>query len=130
MLHTPESAAQPVRSIAEGDLVVSAGAVHIKSRQHPRAYSRWLGAFRLNLYCSIPLQVVYEGYDNMKAVRVAASGNYNNKYGTFPHKVRRERNACCAVLICRWPAHATGCWLCLCLCLYVGQRWCPGNASS
>ncbi|KAI7845297.1 hypothetical protein COHA_001140 [Chlorella ohadii] len=51
MLHTPESAAQPVRSIAEGDLVV-----------------------------------VYEGYDNMKAVRVAANGNYNNKYGTFPHK--------------------------------------------
>ena len=22
----------------------------------------------------------------MKAVRVAANGNYNNRYGTFPHK--------------------------------------------
>ena len=30
--------------------------------------------------------MVYEGYDNMKAVRVSAKSHYNNKYGTFPHQ--------------------------------------------
>ena len=33
--------------------------------------------------------MVYEGYDNMKAVRVAAKAQYNNKYGTFPHQASR-----------------------------------------
>ena len=52
MLHTAESAANPCRPIADGDLVI-----------------------------------VYEGFDSMKAVRVSANGNYNNKYGSFAHKV-------------------------------------------
>ncbi|PSC73714.1 tRNA (adenine(58)-N(1))-methyltransferase catalytic subunit trmt61a [Micractinium conductrix] len=32
------------------------------------------------------LVVVYEGFDSMKSVRVAADGQYNNKYGSFVHK--------------------------------------------
>ena len=52
MLHTAESAAQPERGIAEGDLVV-----------------------------------VYEGFDSMKAVRVTARGQFQNKFGCFDHKV-------------------------------------------
>lgn len=52
MLHKAESAANPCRPIADGDLVI-----------------------------------VYEGFDSMKAVRVSANGNYNNKYGSFAHKV-------------------------------------------
>jgi tRNA (adenine57-N1/adenine58-N1)-methyltransferase len=52
MLHTAESAAQPERAIAEGDLVV-----------------------------------VYEGFESMKAVRVAARAQFQNKFGCFDHKV-------------------------------------------
>ena len=52
MLHTAESAAQPERAIAEGDLVV-----------------------------------VYEGFESMKAVRVAARAQFQNKFGCFNHKV-------------------------------------------
>jgi len=37
------------------------------------------------------LVVVYEGFDNMKAVRVTANGQYNNKYGSFAHKVGAQR---------------------------------------
>ena len=51
MLHTAESAAQPERAIAEGDLVV-----------------------------------VYEGFESMKAVRVAARAQFQNKFGCFDHK--------------------------------------------
>ena len=52
MLHTAESASQPERAIAEGDLVV-----------------------------------VYEGFDSMKAARVTARGQFQNKFGCFDHKV-------------------------------------------
>lgn len=41
------------------------------------------------------LVVVYEGFESMKAVRVTDGGNYNNKYGSFAHKVM---TACSAVV--------------------------------
>lgn len=148
LLHTAESAADPDRRIAEGDLVVgwwweevgaaapemvcaanAAGSQRTAARcascnllaagvsreacmprPLPVAVVGWNPCSCLCKATHIPrspllppasclppaAQVVYEGYDNMKAVRVAPGGLYNNKYGAFPHKVGSVLFFCCS----------------------------------